>query len=224
MTKSEYIQHWNYFCSLAANLNETKDYVYHGVDTSLLPEIKLIHGKVYSDRFKQIILLTAAEFEVMCKALCISKGKRVEKIIDISENVLNLFPRIINTEVITLFWQGKPLKNWELNDEKHVEGIEWWQAYNDLKHSKVGWSYANATLQQAVMALACLYIINLYAMVEFCGDMDMAQEYPNCYFRSMYINENAVIGGGLLPDYGDKAAGEDLWAKWGSITSKDKQG
>ena len=35
---------------------------------------ELVHGKVYSDIFKQIIVLAASEFEIMSKALCSAKG------------------------------------------------------------------------------------------------------------------------------------------------------
>ena len=30
MDPQEYIQHWNYYCSLAARFDGTKDYLYHG--------------------------------------------------------------------------------------------------------------------------------------------------------------------------------------------------
>ena len=60
MEQIELIQHWNYFCSLAERLDDTKHYIDHGLqEHDGIRE--LVHGKVYSDIFKQIIVL--AEFE-----------------------------------------------------------------------------------------------------------------------------------------------------------------
>ena len=69
MEQIELIQHWNYFCSLAERLDDTKHYIDHGLqEHDGIRE--LVHGKVYSDIFKQIIVLAASEFEIMSKALC----------------------------------------------------------------------------------------------------------------------------------------------------------
>lgn len=50
MEKVELIQHWNYFCSLAERLDDTKHYIDHGlVEHNGVRE--LVHRKVYSDIF-----------------------------------------------------------------------------------------------------------------------------------------------------------------------------
>ena len=56
MEQIELIQHWNYFCSLAERLDDTKHYIYHGLQEHN-GKRELVHGKVYSDVFKQIIVL-----------------------------------------------------------------------------------------------------------------------------------------------------------------------
>ena len=53
----ELIQHWNYFCSLAERLDDTKHYIDHGLQKQHDGIRELVHGKVYSDIFKQIIVL-----------------------------------------------------------------------------------------------------------------------------------------------------------------------
>lgn len=76
--KRMYGANWNYtalelFCSLAERLDDTKHYIDHGLqEYDGIRE--LVHGKVYSDIFKQIIVLAASEFEIMSKALCSAKG------------------------------------------------------------------------------------------------------------------------------------------------------
>lgn len=47
MDHNVFIQHWNYFCSLAARLEETKNYVYHGFSGDGPGNAKMIHGEVY---------------------------------------------------------------------------------------------------------------------------------------------------------------------------------
>lgn len=73
MEQIELIQHWNYFCSLAERLDDTKHYIDHGLqEHDGIRE--LVHGKVYSDIFKQIIVLAASEFEIMSKEDYLSKN------------------------------------------------------------------------------------------------------------------------------------------------------
>ena len=79
MDQTEFIQHWNYFCSLAERLDSTKYYVDHGLCKDK-NGYRLVHGTVYSDIFKQIIVLAASEFEVISKSLCTIKGGSVKNI------------------------------------------------------------------------------------------------------------------------------------------------
>ena len=80
MDPQEYIQHWNYYCSLAARFDGTKDYLYHGFCQNEDGRSLMIHGDVYSDIFKQIIILSASEFEIIAKAICQAKGEKARKI------------------------------------------------------------------------------------------------------------------------------------------------
>lgn len=206
MEKVELIQHWNYFCSLAERLDDTKHYIDHGLqEQNGIRE--LVHGKVYSDIFKQIIVLAAAEFEIMSKALCDAKGVNPKKIGDISDNILRLFPRIINFEVSTPFWIGTPLQEWKtsrVNNGKNikVDGLDWWFAYNSIKHDEKE-SIKNATLENAIAALASLYIIEIYMMKELFGNMSIVFSYPTVYFKCKYLPHPVSSGEGLLPDEGN---------------------
>lgn len=103
MEQIELIQHWNYFCSLAERLDDTKHYIYHGLQEHN-GKRELVHGKVYSDVFKQIIVLSASEFEIMSKALCHKKGVKTKKIGDISETILGTFPpQLLSLKLAHLF-------------------------------------------------------------------------------------------------------------------------
>ena len=205
MTKKDFIQHWNYYCSLTTRLNETKNYVYHGVDGDE-EEKKLIHGSVYSDSFKQILLLAAAEFEIIARAICSEDEVDVSNIVGISTTILSKYPRIINTEVDTLFWQSRPLQEWSV-ENNIVSGLDWWKAYNSLKHNEAD-SFMFATLDNAANALAALYILNLYLMFIVFEDLSIAHYYPCEYFRCKYTADTMIIEEGKLPDFGNKSAEE----------------
>ena len=202
MEQIELIQHWNYFCSLAERLDDTKHYIDHGLqEHDGIRE--LVHGKVYSDIFKQIIVLAASEFEIMSKALCSAKGVKTKRIGDISETILGVFPKIIDFEVSTPFWINTPLHDWNtthIDNGKNVkvEGLDWWFAYNSIKHDEKE-SMKNATLENAVLALASLYIIEIYLMKELFGNMSIIYTYPTVYFKCKYLPHSVSSGEGFLP-------------------------
>lgn len=206
MEKVEVIQHWSYFCSLAERLDDTKHYVDHGL-AKYDEEIELVHGKVYSDIFKQIIVLAASEFEIMSKALCGAKGQRPKDIREITETILKFYPKIVDFEVSTPFWVHTPLHEWKISRVNNgntikVEGLDWWFAYNSIKHD-ANESIQSATLENAVIALASLYIIDIYVMKEYFGNMNIVYTYPTVYFKCKYLPYPVSSGEGLLPDEGD---------------------
>ena len=172
MEQIELIQHWNYFCSLAERLDDTKHYIDHGLqEHDGIRE--LVHGKVYSD---------------------------------ISETILGVFPKIIDFEVSTPFWINTPLHDWKttrIDNGKNVkvEGLDWWFAYNSIKHDEKE-SIKNATFENAVLALASLYIIEIYLMKELFGNMSIIYTYPTVYFKCKYLPHSVSSGEGLLPDEG----------------------
>ena len=189
MEQIELIQHWNYFCSLAERLDDTKHYIDHGLqEHDGIRE--LVHGKVYSDIFKQIIVLAASEFEIMSKALCSAKGVKTKRIGDISETILGVFPKIIDFEVSTPFWINTPLHDWKttrIDNGKNVkvEGLDWWFAYNSIKHDEKE-SIKNATFENAVLALASLYII------EICTKMIDASVFLYFSFDSSFSQSRSM--------------------------------
>lgn len=213
MDQNEYLQHWNYFCSLSSDLENTKDYVFHGLSSENGDKPYMIHGNVYSDRFKQIIILAASEFEIVSKALCTLRGENAQNIVDISRVLLRSFPNMIQSEIMTAFYTGTPLNGWSVDADNRVLGLDWWRAYNSLKHNEVD-SYKNATLENAVLSLASLYIVDLYLMYELCGSLALAYHYPPVYFRSKYTAHTVNSGEGSLPDYGNQSPMEKVKEKY----------
>ncbi|MCR5587728.1 MAG: hypothetical protein K6F77_09405 [Lachnospiraceae bacterium] len=79
--------------------------------------------------------------------------------------------------------------------------MDWWFAYNSIKHDEKE-SIKNATLENAVLALASLYIIEIYLMKELFGNMSIVYTYPTVYFKCKYLPHPVSSGEGLLPDEG----------------------
>ena len=210
MERDEYLAHWNYFCSLARMLDETKDYVYHGIIQVYNNEFALLNHNVYSDAFKRIIQLSAAEFELITRTICKMEGESPRDIVDISSIILEKYPRIVETEVSTMFWTSTPLKKWTVDktrEGKKVEGLDWWDAYGAIKHNEPG-SYTLATLDNALLSTAALYIMNMYLMYLITGHLYYLHSDPPPYFRCKYAPTNVYGAEGQLPDFGNKSAEE----------------
>lgn len=142
----------------------------------------------------------------MSKDLCHKKGVKIKKIGDISETILGTFPKIIEFEVSTPFWINTPLQDWKTKriyggKNIKVEGLDWWFAYNSIKHDEVG-SITDATLENAIIALSSMYIIELYLMKEVFGNMSIVYTYPTVYFKCKYLPHPVSSEEGLLPDEG----------------------
>lgn len=209
MDTNELIQHWNYFCYLAEKLDETRNYVYHGITEKQDGTYQLVHANVFSDAFKQMIILAASEFEIIGKTICVELGDTADNIIGISKTILEHFPNIIKTEISSMFWVDTPLGQWTVSENGKCEGLDWWRAYNALKHDEHD-SYKQASLRNAVNSVGALFVVDLYLMYLITGSLSMALELPPKYFRSKYTANYFNTGEGLLPDFGDKSAVERL--------------
>ena len=104
---------------------------------------------------------------------------------------------------MTPFCTATPLQDWRVEEDK-VFGLDWWKAYNSLKHNETD-SYRNATLENAFLSVATLYILNLYLMYLLFGSLAMAYNLPPVYFRSKYTAYSVNSGEGSLPDWGNKS-------------------
>ncbi len=216
MERDDYIRHWNSFCGLATELEETERFVFHGLQGD--EQVGLIHADVFSDVFRQILMVTCSEFETMCKHLCSANGVKTNNIVDISRCILSTYPNIVNTRIYTKYGYLTPIENWKLLNGK-VEGIEWWRAYTAIKHDEKG-AFKKATLENTVLALGTLYIIDLYVLKVSSGNLQLAHEFPPNYFRCEYTANYVVTSEGELPDFGNKTSDEIVKETIGKLMDK----
>lgn len=193
------LKHWKYFLSLEKRLKETEDYVYHGIETNR-NGISLINGDTYSNNFKQLLILTASEFECLAKEL-IGIKKKNTGITVITKGILGKFPRIIETEIETDYVAIKPLCDWCFDIEKKRRGLSWWDAYNEVKHEGEK-AFSRATLENCLLAMGSLYVLNLYNIESTIGNLDLPTD--TVYFRCQYTTGQVLGYRGSLPDFGNK--------------------
>lgn len=217
MTYDELIIHWNHLCSLAGRLENTEKYVYHGLkEMDTYPGKALMeHGKVYSDEFREIILLASSEFEVIGKIIskklgCKPGKNEKEDIRFISKSILSKYPKIVETMVYTKYAFHMPLADWKIKQVSggvQVQGLEWWLAYTNLKHNEAE-SFKEASLENAINAVLSLYVLDLYLMKIVANSLNIANDYPAPYMRSLYKPNYYVTAEGQLPDFGNKSTAE----------------
>ena len=188
--------YWNYFCSLCSKLEKTKQYIDHSNSN---------HMSVYSFEFQQIIILAAVEFENISKQLCLTIDSTFDTksdIIKITEKITSKYPKITETEIMTDYEILKPLKGWRIsnnsNNNKSLNGLKWWEAYNKIKHK--GFKNFNlATLENAINATASLLVLELYLMYNHIGQL--FQEKSCEYFTTKYQSEYLITEEKKLPDF-----------------------
>ncbi len=196
----EYMVHWEYLVSLTEMLERTKYYVHQGLYRG-----KLAQGDVYSDAFKQIILLASAEFESVGKILCRVLGKKPRTIAGVTRAILENYPKIVEARVYTSYYFLNPLEGWTVieskKDEKpQVGGLEWWSAYNSIKHERKD-AYLKCTLNNATLAVGALYVLNLYLQKRTSANLQIARDNPVRFFKNEYITKNVVASGKPLPGF-----------------------
>ena len=150
---------------------------------------------VFSFEFAKIIILSCTELESVFKAICSEiSGSDCGNIGQYKETILSRFPNIINAEVeIPRYGQKiKPFAGWNTGH------LFWWDAYNDVKHTRAG-SIQQASYRNAVFALAALLIAILYYKEIINADFFT---YDEGYLSTDYSDTTVVYSPQKkLPDY-----------------------
>lgn len=161
----EWLNSWRYYCSIASEFENTIQYV----DDAVGDDGKLSNGNTFSNEFYKILFRAASEFENVGKMICSDiDGKNCEKynMPSISKCILGKYPKITSTQLYTPNEISlKPLNNWitkEQGGSLSIEGIEWWKAYNSLKHGRY-MNIEKANFQNCFNAISSLLVMELYA-------------------------------------------------------------
>lgn len=146
----DFAKHWNYYLSLEKDLEETRQFVEH------IPE----NYSTYSNEFAKLILLSCAEFEIACKALCNEYRARPSSLKAIFCWILDNCPDI-KDKGTQLQYGIKIYPFREFDPSRTCGNLRWWQAYNNLKHNRIK-NFGQASLENTVLSTSALLIILSY--------------------------------------------------------------
>ena len=208
MTESDIKINWYYFRSLASQLQQTEQYVDHSLDSNG----NMSNGLTFSNEFVKIMMLASSEFEIICKAICAESGISLTwnaNILTITKEILAKYPRIGETKIATPYLSFKPLQNWEIikvnkpngKIEEKVNGIQWWQDHNNLKHNRRN-TFAYANLNNCISAMSSLMVVELYLSQIVIDNVDLITSMGCSYFETDY-GLSPILGnvGIKLPDF-----------------------
>ncbi len=200
----EVIHYWDYFRSLCNRLEMTRQFIDHSVENGVMR-----NANVNSFEFQQLIMLASAEFENLCKIICLHIDKsfnvKTSNIVLISKTILNKYPKITEVKVGTDYCVLQPLNNWAIikssnQETENVIGIEWWKANNSIKHESFN-NFHLATLENAVNSLASLMVVELYLIKLKINSVNESLEKPCSYFENLYESARFIDNEKSLPDF-----------------------
>ncbi|WP_440222061.1 hypothetical protein ACQQ2N_13320 [Dokdonella sp. MW10] len=142
--------HWNYFIALEEDLERASRYV----------ELVEDNEKTYSLEFVHLLFAAAAEVETVMVLLChlFDPKSEASKFSHCVKPLREAFPEMWREKVVVPRF-GLTLQPWDEWRKKNKTPF-WWQSYNHVKHARHK-SFAEATMKNAVNAMAALYLVTL---------------------------------------------------------------
>ena len=130
------------------------------MNTLLYVELSQSNFTTYSNEFAHLIQTIGAELDSFFKVYCGFAAKDRKTITEYAGFVLSDWSGIVNqivkTESVSLRLQ--PFDNW--NAAQARQSIVWWDAFDSIKHSRVG-NIAMASLENTLNILAALYMLEM---------------------------------------------------------------
>lgn len=168
--------HWNYFLALDSDLARLARYV----------EFSETNFACYSIEIARILLAAASEVDVVAKQLCeqVSPGCGADKIGPYRETLNAHLPAIASFEVVVARY-GLNLRPWDEWSKTTGDRVPfWWTANNKVKHERHT-HFNQATLKNALNAVAGLFVMLLYLYREQAqrAELDPSPSILNAHSR-----------------------------------------
>jgi len=117
--------HWNYFLALESDLRNVSRFI----------EFTEKNFGAYSIELAHLLLASASEVDVVCKAICkiLTPEADAQSIDNYREIITNRFPDFLQ-EKVYISRYGRSFTPWErwANNQNPL----WWKGYNDVKHHR----------------------------------------------------------------------------------------
>lgn len=142
--------HWNYFLALETDLEAVSRYIEFSKDNLQTYSIELAH----------LLFAASSEVDVIAKSLCklLAPAANRRNINEYRSIIASGIPTFANEQVFVKRYELTltPWDNWQRNTNP-----VWWRSYNNVKHERDRY-FSEATLQNALNALAGLLIVTFY--------------------------------------------------------------
>lgn len=146
--------YWNYYLLLEKKFLNTLDFVTLSED----------NFETYSNEYTNIMYTIGAELENVLKTFCRFKSDEYRTMKDYRKYIKENYPEILKMPVAV---QGKSLilKPFDLSNNtlESSNVLFWWQAYDNIKHSRLN-SRKDGNLKNTLYMLSALFLLEMYYM------------------------------------------------------------
>lgn len=152
MTKDELEnKYWRFYLLLEKKFIKIINYV----------ELSEDNYKTYSLEFVSLLREIGSEIDIIMKEFCESSSKKKGNIKKYADEILKDYPNITKQGVIGNGIRIIPFECWDI--EKAAQSLEWWKAYNSVKHERIN-NFNKANLKNVFYSLGALFILNNYLL------------------------------------------------------------
>ncbi len=146
----EPLLHWNYFLALESDLQNVSRFI----------EFSEKNFGTYSIELAHLLLASASEVDVVCKAICkiLTPEVDAQSIDNYREIITHRFPDFLQ-EKVYISKYGRSLTPWERWDNN--QNPLWWKGYNDVKHHR-NEHFEDANLRNVINSMCGLLISVFY--------------------------------------------------------------
>lgn len=176
-------EYWKYYKLLEERFLNSLKYV----------ELNPLNYNTYSIEFANQLISIGSELDVFFKVVSnLNSGIR-PNISDYYKEVTKKFPNIKDQEVIIKDKREikiKPFETWE--ESKAGQSLDWWDAYNNIKHNRVE-NMEKANLKNAFNILGALFILEMYLFKDIYNrdkqNLDVPKESSKIFELSNWEKE-----------------------------------
>lgn len=201
-------RYYRYYLSLESDFLATERFV----------TIDLDNSNTFSVEYIKLFQTICGEVEAVSKYLCamLDEEAKCENFTDCCKIIITsnrLFERACTTVPQLERVIIAPFLNWNFSIKQTKGGKEfiesnnpeWWKKYNKVKHNRTGldsstgvYNYKFANQRNVLNALAALYILNSYIIVEACknlSDKESKDYFINEWKRGSRLFDSFLIAG-----------------------------
>lgn len=185
------------------------------IETLRFVELSSDNFKTYSIEFDNLIKSIGSELDVFLKVACDFNLDDRKNMSDYYREIISKYPNIkqqvvkINNKDLEIL----PFKNWK--ESEPSKSLEWWKAYNNLKHARV-LNFKEANLENTLNLLGALYILEMYflkTVYENTFEKEKILDVPDKYdselmYLKKWITRNKLLANGFVIEYSDEELAE----------------